>query len=101
MEDQYDEVVAPFLCGATGDQQPLFRSLELLINKDLVTSTEDAGAAGFLLLKVQGQLLGMEVVRVAEGITTTPTSDLEVIATSITVPVLGRRSTPNAPTKPT
>ena len=99
VEGQYDGVVAPFLCGATGDQQPIFRSLELLINKELVTSTEDAGAAGFLLLKVQGQLLGMEVVRVAESIDTKPTSDLHLVATSITVPILGRRTTPNAPTK--
>ena len=88
VESQYSGVVAPFLVGATGDQQPAFRSLETLIDKNLVTSTQDAGAAGWSLLKVQGQRLGIEIVRVARGIETRSTSDLELLVESITLPTV-------------
>jgi neutral ceramidase len=88
VETQYPGAVAPFLCGATGDQQPGFRSLETLIDKNLVTSTQDAGAAGWTLLAVQGQRLGIEIVRVAQSIQTAPTSALELVATSVDLPTV-------------
>ncbi|MEP9381569.1 hypothetical protein [Nocardioides sp. KR10-350] len=62
--------------------------MNTLIDKDLVTSTEDEGAAGWTLLKVQGERLGTEVVRVAEKIESSPTADLALSATSITVPTV-------------
>jgi hypothetical protein len=90
VEDQCSGVVAPWLCGATGDQEPRFRSLETLIDKDLAMSTEDAGSAGWLLLTRQGQRLGIEIVKVAQSITTAPTSDLASAATSVTVPTVAQ-----------
>jgi neutral ceramidase len=99
VEGQYTGAVAPFLCGATGDQQPAFKSLENLIDKNLVMSTQDAGAPGWTLLTVQGQRLGIEIVRVAESITTRPTSALALVTASTNLPTVATVMGEGAPTK--
>ena len=64
-----------------------------------MVSTQDAGAAGWTLLTVQGQRLGIEIVKVAQSIQTAPTSDLALLATSITLPTVATVMGEGAPTK--
>ena len=71
LEKQYDgDVVGFFLVGSCGDQSPAFRSKRYTIDKDKKWSQVDAQDAGWLLLTVQGERLGTEVVRVSETIRT-------------------------------
>ncbi|MER5438401.1 hypothetical protein [Streptomyces sp. NPDC002790] len=71
VEEQYgDGVVGLFLVGACGDQSPAFRSKRYTIDKDKKWSQVDAADAGWILLTVQGERLGTEVVRVSETIRT-------------------------------
>lgn len=73
VEDQYDgDVVGFFLVGSCGDQAPQFRSKRYTIDKDKNWSQVDAKDAGWILLTVQGERLGTEVVRVAQTIKTSP-----------------------------
>jgi hypothetical protein len=65
-----NDVVGFFLCGACGDQAPAFVSKRYTIDKDLKWSQVDAHDAGWLLLTVQGERLGTEVVRVSQAINT-------------------------------
>ena len=72
VEKQYGSgVVGFFLVGACGDQAPAFRSKRYTIDKDKKWSQVDAHDAGWLLLALQGERLGTEVVRVSETIKAT------------------------------
>ncbi|MFJ8503539.1 hypothetical protein [Streptomyces avermitilis] len=88
IEKQYDAVVGFFLVGSCGDQSPAFRSKRYTIDKGRNWSQVDAQDAGWLLLAVQGERLGTEVVRVSETIKTTSggaSSPLRLVTDSVTV----------------
>ncbi|WP_329543932.1 hypothetical protein OG548_03505 [Streptomyces sp. NBC_01356] len=89
VEKQYDgDVVGFFLVGSCGDQSPAFRSKRYIIDKDKKWSQVDAQDAGWLLLAVQGERLGTEVVRVSETIKTAnsgASSPLALVTDSVTV----------------
>ncbi|MFG3028718.1 hypothetical protein ACGFZJ_09255 [Streptomyces sp. NPDC048253] len=89
VEEQYgDDVVGFFLVGSCGDQAPAFRSKRYTIDKDKNWSQTDAKDAGWILLTVQGERLGTEVVRVAQTIKTSQgseTSAVRLVTGSVTV----------------
>lgn len=89
VEKQYGgDVVGFFLVGSCGDQSPAFRSKRYIIDKDKKWSQVDAQDAGWLLLTVQGERLGTEVVRVSETIKTAnggASSPLALVTDSVTV----------------
>lgn len=98
VEQQYgDDVVGFFLVGACGDQAPAFVSKRYTIDINRNWSQVDARDAGWLLLAVQGERLGTEVVRVSQAITTAPTSALRLVTDSVTVDAVVMGS-PSAPT---
>jgi neutral ceramidase len=103
VEGQYGSgVVGFFLCGATGDQAPAFVSKRYTIDKDLNWSQVDAHDAGWLLLTVQGERLGTEVVRVSQTIDTAAGANAAVrlITGSITATEVAQTPGQNAaPTK--
>jgi hypothetical protein len=103
VEQQYGgDVTAFFLCGATGDQSPAFRSLRYTIDKNLNWSTVDAHDAGWLLLTVQGERLGTEIVRVSQTIDTAKAdagSNLRLISGSVTGNLVKQSATNQAPAK--
>lgn len=69
VEQQYGgNTVGFFLVGSCGDQFPAFRSNRYVIDKDKNWSMVDAHDAGWILLTVQGERLGTEIVRVAQTI---------------------------------
>ena len=69
IESQYGgDTVGFFLVGACGDQFPAFRAKRYVIDKDRHWSEVDAQDSGWLLLTVQGERLGTEIVRVAQTI---------------------------------
>lgn len=69
VETQYPGAVGFWLVGACGDQFPAYRSKRYTIDKDKGwTYGVDLHDAGFALLTAQGERLGNEIVRVAEGI---------------------------------
>jgi hypothetical protein len=69
VESQYGgDTVGFFLVGACGDQFPAFRSKRYVIDKDRRWAQVDAQDNGWLLLTVQGERLGTEIVRVAQTI---------------------------------
>ncbi|MFI9757232.1 hypothetical protein ACIHFB_04745 [Streptomyces sp. NPDC051963] len=83
-----DDVVGFFLVGSCGDQAPAFRSKRYIIDKDRNWSQVDARDAGWILLTVQGERLGTEVVRVSETIEASAisaTSPLRLLTDSVTV----------------
>ena len=88
VESQYGNGVVGFwLVGACGDQFPAFRSKRYTIDKDKNwTYGIDAHDAGFLLLTVQGERLGTEVVRVAQTISPSSDQTLHLMLGSVTVP---------------
>ncbi|MEV0634814.1 hypothetical protein AB0I77_07555 [Streptomyces sp. NPDC050619] len=102
VEKQYDdEVVGLFLVGSCGDQSPAFRSKRYTIDKDRNWSQVDAQDAGWLLLTVQGERLGTEVVRVSETIRTSgggAASALRLVTDSVTVDTV-KTGLPTQPTK--
>ncbi|MGW3287241.1 hypothetical protein ACWDR3_21650 [Streptomyces sp. NPDC001002] len=101
VEEQYgDDVVGFFLVGSCGDQSPAFRSKRYTIDKDLKWSQVDAQDAGWILLTVQGERLGTEVVRVSETIRTSTVgaSQLRLLTDSVTVDTVPGGH-PTAPTK--
>jgi hypothetical protein len=70
VETQYPGAVGFWLVGACGDQFPAYRSKRYTIDKDNGwTYGVDLRDAGFALLTAQGERLGNEIVRVAQGIT--------------------------------
>ncbi|MFJ2609316.1 hypothetical protein ACIQOU_12990 [Streptomyces sp. NPDC091279] len=88
VENQYDSAVGFFLVGSCGDQAPAFRAKRYTIDKDKKWSQVDAQDAGWLLLTVQGERLGTEVVRVSESIKTTAgsgSSPVRFVTDSVTV----------------
>ena len=98
VEQQYDNgVIGFFLVGACGDQAPAFVSKRYTIDIDQNWSQVDARDAGWLLLTVQGERLGTEVVRVSQTITTAPTSALTLVTDSVTVNAVAMGN-PSAPT---
>ncbi|MFC8513461.1 hypothetical protein [Streptomyces sp. NPDC057257] len=102
VEEQYgDDVVGFFLVGSCGDQSPAFRSKRYVIDKDRKWSQVDAKDAGWILLTVQGERLGTEVVRVAQTIRTSPgstASEVRLVTDSVTVDTMASGH-PTAPTK--
>ncbi|MEV0736186.1 hypothetical protein AB0I51_09485 [Streptomyces sp. NPDC050549] len=69
VETQYPGAVGFWLVGACGDQFPAYRSKRYTIDKDKGwTYGVDLHDAGFALLTAQGERLGNEIVRVAQGI---------------------------------
>jgi hypothetical protein len=101
VEEQYgDDVVGFFLVGSCGDQSPAFRAKRYTIDKDLIWSQVDAQDAGWILLTVQGERLGTEVVRVSETIRTSAVdaSRLRLLTDSVTVGTVPGGH-PTAPTK--
>ena len=102
VEQQYgSEVVPIWLVGACGDQSPGYRSVRYTIDKDLNWSTVDARDAGWLLLAVQGERLGTEVVRVAHGIDTAAAdagATLRLLTGSVTATEVKQSATNQAPT---
>ncbi|MBK3581177.1 hypothetical protein JHN63_46900, partial [Streptomyces sp. MBT65] len=69
VETQYPGAVGFWLVGACGDQFPAYRAKRYTIDKDKGwTYGVDLHDAGFALLTAQGERLGNEIVRVAEGI---------------------------------
>jgi hypothetical protein len=103
VERQYGGDVVPiWLVGACGDQSPGYRSLRYTIDKNLNWSTVDARDAGWLLLTVQGERLGTEVVRVAQGIDTATAdagSTLRLLTGSVTATEIKQSATNQAPVK--
>jgi neutral ceramidase len=105
VEGQYDGVTGFFLCGATGDQFPTFISNRYVIDKDKNWSMVDAHDAGWLLLTVQAERLGTEVVRVAQTIETKTDATIRLLTGSVTAtevdqghptgPVMSYTSTPD------
>ncbi|WP_107091543.1 hypothetical protein [Streptomyces sp. MMG1533] len=89
VEKQYGgDTVGFFLVGSCGDQAPAFRSKRYTIDKDKKWSQVDAQDAGWLLLTVQGERLGTEVVRVSETIKTAgagASSPLRLVTDTVTV----------------
>ncbi len=72
VEAQYGgDTVGFFLVGACGDQFPAFRAKRYVIDKDKNWAEVDAHDPGWLLLTVQGERLGTEIVRVAQTIRAT------------------------------
>ena len=102
VEQQYGDAVVPiWLVGACGDQAPAFRSLRYTIDKDKKWSTVDAHDAGWLLLTVQGERLGTEVVRIAQSIDTAKDdagSTLRLLTGSFTATEVKQSATNQAPT---
>ena len=99
VEQQYGTgVIGFFLVGACGDQAPAFVSKRYTIDIDRNWSQVDAHDAGWLLLTVQGERLGTEVVRVSRTITTAATPALRLVTDSVTVDAVVMGS-PAAPTK--
>ncbi len=86
VEAQYPGAIAFWIVGACGDQFPAFRSKRYTIDKNRNWAYDtDAHDAGFLLLTVQGERLGTEVVRVAQTIRTSRDSSLRLVIDQITV----------------
>jgi hypothetical protein len=102
VEKQYDgDVVGFFLVGSCGDQAPAFRSKRYTIDKNKKWSQVDAQDAGWLLLTVQGERLGTEVVRVSETIKASgggAGSTLRLLTDSVTVKTMASGH-PTGPTK--
>ncbi|MBR7828800.1 hypothetical protein KDK95_21000 [Actinospica sp. MGRD01-02] len=97
VEAQYsNDVVGFFLVGACGDQQPAFKSYRYTIDKDKNWSMVDAKDAGWLLLTVQGERLGTEVVRVSETITPSDDSTLRLVTDTVTVTTVATAQGQNA-----
>ncbi|MBT2412464.1 hypothetical protein J7I94_18150 [Streptomyces sp. ISL-12] len=92
------DTVGFFLVGACGDQAPAFRSKRYTVDKDRNWSQTDASDAGWLLLTVQGERLGTEVVRVTRAIRTGSDSTLELVTSSVTVGAV-QQGRATAPTK--
>ncbi len=83
------QAVALFLVGAAGDQAPYLSA---------VGQGGDAHEAGFMLVRLLGERLGSEAVRVAQGIRTLPANPvLSMDAASVTV--TGQASNPQAASK--
>ncbi|CAL9660962.1 hypothetical protein [Streptomyces sp. enrichment culture] len=99
IEGQYEGVTGFFLGGATGDQFPAFRTVRYTIDKDREWSRTDAKDAGWILLTVQSERLGTEVVRVAETIDTSRADDGTVRL--LTSTVTADRVVEGHPTGPT
>ncbi|NTV91005.1 MAG: hypothetical protein HGA22_11710 [Clostridiales bacterium] len=59
-------LTALFLCGAAGDQEPIFKARYNVTDRYGKLHTKDMGAEGFTLLKQQGERLGAKVVKVSE-----------------------------------
>lgn len=98
VEQQYDNgVIGFFLVGACGDQAPAFVSKRYTIDIDRNWTQVDAQDAGWLLLTVQGERLGTEVVRVSQTIAPAATSALTLVTDSVTVNAVVMGS-PTAPT---
>jgi hypothetical protein len=101
VESQYGaDTVGFFLVGACGDQFPAFRSKRYVIDKDKHWSEVDAHDAGWLLLTVQGERLGTEIVRVAQTIEANQGNGtaLKFLQTSVTVPT-DAQGHPDGPVK--
>jgi hypothetical protein len=97
VEAQYGAgVTAFFLVGACGDQQPAFKSYRYTIDKDRNWSMVDAHDAGWLLLTVQGERLGTEVVSVAQSITPSSDTTLNLLTSSVTVDTVAQTQGQNA-----
>ena len=93
VESQYGgDTVGFFLVGACGDQFPAFRAKRYVIDKDRNWSEVDARDDGWLLLTVQGERLGTEVVRVAQSIKANQGTGtaLKLVQTSATVPTIAQ-----------
>jgi hypothetical protein len=93
VESQYGgDTVGFFLVGACGDQFPAFRSKRYVIDKDKHWSQVDARDNGWLLLTVQGERLGTEVVRVARAIKAGQSAGtaLTFVRTSVTVQTIAQ-----------
>ncbi len=67
IEKQYgDGFVAIFLLGAAGDQAPLFKARQNVLNRDGSITQTDIGDDGFVFVDSLGQKLGEQVVRAME-----------------------------------
>jgi neutral ceramidase len=78
VEEHYkDTVISPWTSGAAGDQDPIYR-------------VQTASVMPFRNMTALGRILGQEVVRVAEGIKTSPHGRLRVAQREIAVP--GKRT---------
>jgi len=91
VEAQYGgDTVGFFLVGACGDQFPAYRSKRYVIDKDKRWSQVDAQDSGWLLLTVQGERLGTEIVRVAQSIKASQGAGtaLRFVQSSATVPTI-------------
>jgi hypothetical protein len=97
VEAQYGAgVTAFFLVGACGDQQPAFKSYRYTMDIEKNWSMVDARDAGWLLLTVQGEPLGTEVVRVARSITPSSDTSLNLVTASVTVDTVAMTNGQNA-----
>lgn len=91
VESQYGgDTVGFFLVGACGDQFPAFRAKRYTIDKDKNWSEVDAQDAGWLLLTVQGERLGTEIVRAARTIRTGAGAALAYARSSATVQTIAQ-----------
>lgn len=70
IENQYDDLVALFLIGASGDQAPMFQANHTLVNRKGEMIKEDIGEKGFVFVNALGGKLGSQVVNGIEKITT-------------------------------
>lgn len=109
VEAQYPGAVGFWLVGACGDQFPAYRSKRYAIDKDKGWSYGvDLHDAGFALLTAQGERLGNEIVRVAQGIGTYESGKQVVVrlvtdditTTQVTAPRPTRRPPRPSPSPP-
>ena len=71
VEEQYGEpTVSLFLDGAAGDQAPSFKADQYVLDKDGKAKLVDIGEQGYPLIDLLGERLGVETVRVSDGIKT-------------------------------
>jgi len=91
VEAQYGgDTIGFFLVGACGDQFPAFRAKRYTIDKDKNWTEVDVQDAGWILLTVQGERLGTEIVRVAQTIRTSSNAALGYARSSVTVQTIAQ-----------
>lgn len=96
VEERADDCVALFTLGAAGDQNPRYVSARNVYDSEGNMSFKDAGEAGYLLLDVQAEELGQEILRVAADISCSE-ENVDIRASVITISVEGKAKRKGGP----
>lgn len=100
VERQYGgNTVALFLTGAAGDQAPYLSAYRYVPHNGGRQRRVDIHDAGFVLVDLLGERLGVEVVRVSDAIRIVPDADATLRMTRGMVRVTGQVSSPDPLTK--